>query len=145
VPGEPKYAKPEPHLAPQREVADAFIAAARGGDFAALASVLHPDVVLRSDFGGKRQKLSVVTRGAAVVARQALIGAFPVAGLHPVLVNGAAGVVVTVNERPCAVVGFIFSEGKIVEIDAIADPRRVRKIAAWHGFARGAAAAEENA
>jgi hypothetical protein len=58
---------------------------------------------------------------------------------------GAAGVVVTVIERPSAVVGFIVSEGKIVEIDAIADPPRVRKIAASRGFARGAEAAEEDA
>ena len=137
--------KPDPDLTRQRSVVDAFFAAARGGDFGALVSVLHPDVVLRSDLGVKRPRLSVVTRGAAAVASQAMIGAIPGARLHPVLVNGAAGVVVTINERPLAVMGFIVSEGKIVEIDAIADPQRVRRIAAGRGFASGASAAEENA
>ena len=68
-------------------------------------------------------------RGAAAVARQAFLGASG-AGLHPALVNGAAGVVVTVQGRPFAVMGFTVADGKIVEIDAIADPERVRRIAA---------------
>ena len=55
---------------------------------------------------------------------------FPGAQLHPALVNGAAGVVVTVRGRPFAVMGFTVAEGKIVEIDAIADPDRVQRIAA---------------
>jgi RNA polymerase sigma-70 factor (ECF subfamily) len=71
-----------------------------------------------------------VTRGAAAVARQAFIGALPNARLHPALVNGAAGVVVTVGGRPFAVLGFTVTQGRIVEIDAIADPDRVRRVAA---------------
>ncbi|MGH3342409.1 MAG: sigma-70 family RNA polymerase sigma factor [Carbonactinosporaceae bacterium] len=120
---------PDPDLARQRDVVDAFFLAAREGDFDALVALLHPDVVLRSDFGAKRPATSKVTRGAAAVARQALIGALPAAHLHAALVNGAAGVVVTVGGRPFAVMGFTVSEGKIVEIDAIADPERVRRIA----------------
>jgi hypothetical protein len=87
-------------------------------------------VVLRSDFGARRPAASKVTHGAAAVARQALVGALPAAQLRPALVNGAAGVVVTVGGRPFAVLGFTVVEGKIVEIDAIADPERVRRIAA---------------
>ena len=69
-------------------------------------------------------------RGAAAVARQAFLGALPAAELHPALVNGAAGVVITVRGRPFAVMGFTVAQDKIVEIDAIADPERVRRIAA---------------
>jgi RNA polymerase sigma factor (sigma-70 family) len=121
---------PDPDLARQRAVVDAFFLAARGGDFDTLVSLLDPDVVLRSDFGARRPAAARVTRGAAAVARQALIGALPTAHLHPALVNGAAGVVVTVDGRPFAVLGFTVTEGRIVEIDAIADPDRVRRIAA---------------
>ena len=121
---------PDPDLARQRAVVDAFFLAARGGDFDTLVSLLDPDVVLRSDFGARRPAAARVTRGAAAVARQALIGALPTAHLHPALVNGAAGVVVTVNGRPFAVLGFTVTEGRIVEIDAIADPERVQRIAA---------------
>ena len=121
---------PDRDLARQREVVDAFFRAARGGDFDALVSVLHPDVVLHADFGARRRGAPRVIRGADAVASQALIGAAPEARLHPALVNGSAGVVVTVRGRPFAVLGFIVSDGKIVEIDAIADPERIGKIAA---------------
>ena len=121
---------PDPDLARQRAVVDAFFRAARGGDFDALVGLLHPDVVLRSDFGARRPAAAGVTRGPAAVARQALAGALPAARLRPALVNGAAGVVVTVGGRPFAVLGFTVTEGRIVEIDAIADPARVRRVAA---------------
>jgi RNA polymerase sigma-70 factor (ECF subfamily) len=111
-------------------VVDAFFLAARGGDFDALVALLDPDVVLRSDFGAKHPALSKMTRGAAAVAKQAIMGALAAAQLHPALVNGAAGVVITVNGRPFGVMGFTVTDGKIVEIDAIADPERVRRIAA---------------
>jgi RNA polymerase sigma factor (sigma-70 family) len=121
---------PDPDLARQRDVVDAFFLAARGGDFDALVALLDPDVVLRADFGARRPAASMVLHGAAAVARQALMGALPAAHLHPALVNGAAGVVVTVGGRPFAVLGFTVAEGRIVEVDAIADPERVRRIAA---------------
>jgi hypothetical protein len=121
---------PDPDLARQRAVVDAFFRAARGGDFDALVGLLHPDVVLRSDFGARRPAAARVTRGPAAVARQALAGALPAAQLRPALVNGAAGVVVTVGGRPFAVLGFTVTDGRIVEIDAIADPDRVRRVAA---------------
>jgi RNA polymerase sigma factor (sigma-70 family) len=127
---------PDPDLARQRQVVDAFFRAARGGDFDALVALLDPDVVLRSDAGARRPAASVVIRGAAAVARQALGGGSggdrvrQVALVRPALVNGAAGVVITVGGRPFAVMGFTVAEGKIVEIDTIADPERVRRIAA---------------
>jgi hypothetical protein len=86
--------------------------------------------VLRSDFGARRPAASRVVRGAAAVASQALMAALPAAELHPALVSGAAGVVITVGGRPFAVMGFTITHGRVVEIDAIADPDRVRRIAA---------------
>jgi RNA polymerase sigma factor (sigma-70 family) len=121
---------PDPDLARQREVVDAFFRASRGGDFEALVAVLDPDVVLRTDYGTRRPSAPKVFHGATAVAQQALIGALPGAELHPALVNGAAGMVITVHGRPYAVMGFTVADGKIVEIDAIADPERVERIAA---------------
>jgi RNA polymerase sigma factor (sigma-70 family) len=121
---------PDPDLARQREVVDAFFRAARGGDFESLVALLDPDVVLRADRGARRPAASRVIRGATAVANQALMFAVPAAELHPTLVNGAAGVVVMVGGRPFAVMGFTVSGGRIVEIDAIADAERVRRIAA---------------
>jgi RNA polymerase sigma factor (sigma-70 family) len=125
---------PDRGLGRQREVVDAFFAAARGGEFDALVAVLDPDVVLRIDAGARRRPAASLTiHGAAAVARQALSGlatALRVAQLRPTLVNGAAGVVVTVRGRPVAVMGFTIAGGKIAEIDAIADPERVGQITA---------------
>jgi RNA polymerase sigma factor (sigma-70 family) len=121
---------PDPDVARQRHVVDAFFLAARGGDFDALVALLDPDVVLRSVWGAMRPSAPTVIRGAAAVAGQALMFRQPAAQLRPALVNGAAGVVVIVAGRPFAVMGFTVAEGKIVEIDAIADPERVRRIAA---------------
>ena len=129
---------PDPDLVRQRDVVDAFFLAARGGNFEALVSVLDPDVVLRIDAGAMLPAASKVVRGAASVANQALAGlrtalARPVVHLRPALVNGAAGVVVTVGDQPMAVIGFTVVEGKIAEIDAIADLERVRRITASVG------------
>ena len=121
---------PDADLARQRDVVDAFFLAARGGDFDALVALLDPDVVLRADFGARRRPPSRVVHGAEDVARQALMFSVPAAELHPALVNGAAGVVVTVHGRPFAVMGFTVTEGRIVEIDAIGDADRVSRIAA---------------
>jgi RNA polymerase sigma factor (sigma-70 family) len=121
---------PDPDLARQRQVVDAFFRAARGGDFGGLVALLDPNVVLRSDFGARRPAATKITHGAAAVASQALLGAVPGAELHPALVNGAAGVVITVGGRPFAVMGFTVADDKIIEINAIADPDRVQRIAA---------------
>ncbi len=124
---------PDPDLARQRKVVDAFFLAARGGDFDALVAVLDPGVVMRIDAGARRLAASMAIRGAAAVASQALSGlttALPAVRLRPALVNGAAGVVVTRRGQPVTVMGFTVADGKIVEIDAIADPERVHRIAA---------------
>ena len=119
---------PDTDLARQREVVDAFFQAAREGDFDALLRLLHPDVILRSDFGAKHRAASVIYRGAEAVARQAR--GFPGALVTPALVNGAAGAVITVRGRPIAILGFTVVDGRIVAIDGIADPDRVRRVAA---------------
>jgi RNA polymerase sigma factor (sigma-70 family) len=121
---------PDPDLGRQRAMVNAFFAAARGGDFDVLVALLDPDVVLRSDFGSRRPGAPKIIRGAAAVAKQAQLGAVPGAEVHPALINGAAGAVITVRGRAFAVMGFIVTNGKIIEITAIADPERVERIAA---------------
>jgi RNA polymerase sigma factor (sigma-70 family) len=116
---------PDPDLARQRAVVDAFFAAARAGDFDALVQVLDPDVVARADFGAGRPP--AVIRGVQAVAK--LARAPRGAALHPALVNGAVGTVITLDGRPLVVLAFTVVKGKIVEIDGIRDPERVRRIA----------------
>jgi RNA polymerase sigma-70 factor, ECF subfamily len=119
---------PDADLSRQREVVDAFFAAARDGDFEALVAVLDPDVVLRSDGGAVRPGASFVVHGARAVAEQALTFARLSPFVRPALVNGAAGVVVAPRGRPFSVMGFTVKDGKIVEIDGLADPERLRRL-----------------
>ena len=121
---------PDADLARQREVVDAFFAAAREGDFAALLAVLDPDVVVRADAGAAPVGAWGVVRGAAAVAEQVrTAGGFARLARfsRPALVNGAAGVVVAPGGRPVAVMAFTITGGKIVEIDVLADPERLRQ------------------
>jgi RNA polymerase sigma-70 factor (ECF subfamily) len=118
-------AVPDTDLTGQRDVVDAFFAAARDGDFDALVAVLDPDVVLRSDGGVLRPGASVVVRGAVAVASQALTFRRLYPFVRPAVVNGTAGVVVTPHGRPFSVMAFTVRNGKIVEIDALADPERL--------------------
>jgi RNA polymerase sigma-70 factor, ECF subfamily len=121
---------PDPDPARQRAVVDAFFAAARRGEFDLLVGVLHPDIVARADFGPRRPEGPVVIRGAAAVARQAMLGgALPDTHLYAARVNGGPGVVVTMRGQPFAIMSFTVAAGKITEIDTIADPERVRTIA----------------
>jgi RNA polymerase sigma factor (sigma-70 family) len=119
---------PDTDVDRQREVVDAFFAAARGGDFDALVAVLDPDVVLRSDGGALRPNASVALRGAAAVAAQALTFAHLSPFVRPALVNGAAGVVVAPDGQPVSVMAFTVTRGKIVAIDSLTDPDRLRQI-----------------
>ena len=118
---------PDPDLTRQRDVVNAFFAAARDEDFDALVTVLDPDVVLRSDGGGARARHTVVIAGAQTVAKRALTFGrlFPFA--RPALINGAAGVIVAAQGRPLSVMGFTVTGGKIVAIDVIADPDRLHQ------------------
>jgi RNA polymerase sigma factor (sigma-70 family) len=120
--------EPDADLGRQREVVDAFLAAARGGDFDALVAVLDPDVVLRADRGALRPGAPGEARGARSVAGQALGYAGLARFARHALVNGAAGLVVTRSDRPFAVIGFTVASGKIAEIDILADPARVREL-----------------
>src|SRR5262252_5045892 len=112
----------------QRRVLDAFLAAARDGDFQGLVSVLDPDVVLRAD-GGALRGASRVVHGADAVAAQA--ATFSKLGLtnHVVLVNGSIGIVSRRPDgRPFSVLGFTIAGGKIVEINILADPERLSRL-----------------
>jgi RNA polymerase sigma factor (sigma-70 family) len=115
-------------LAGQREVVDAFFAAARDGDFEALVAVLDPNVVLRSDGGVARPGASFVLDGARAVAESAMTFARLSPFVRPALVNGAAGVVVAPGGRPFSVMGFTVRNGRIIEIQGLADPDRVRRL-----------------
>ena len=119
---------PDPDLARQREVVDAFFAAAREGDFDALVAVLDPDVVLRSDGGVRRPAASIVVHGAEAVASRALTFAGLSPHVQPALVNGAAGVVVAPRGRLFSVMGFTVRDGRIVAIDSLADPERLSRL-----------------
>jgi RNA polymerase sigma-70 factor (ECF subfamily) len=118
-------ALPDADVVRQREVVDAFFAAARGGDFQALVAILDPDIVLRSDGGPGLPVASAVVRGAEAVANRAITFSQPGATLHPALVNGAAGVVITVHGTPISVMGFTVAAGKVIAIDVLADPARI--------------------
>jgi RNA polymerase sigma-70 factor, ECF subfamily len=119
---------PDAGLAAQRAVVDAFFAAARTGDFGKLVALLDPDVVLRSDGGPTLPQASAVVRGAAKVAKRALLAGIPGAQVRPVLVNGAAGVLITANGRPVTLMGFTVTAGKITAIDGITDPERLARL-----------------
>jgi RNA polymerase sigma factor (sigma-70 family) len=112
-------------LARQREVVDAFLAASRAGDFDALLTVLDPDVVFRADRTGASAGGSREVRGAPAVAKQ-FSGRAQLA--RPALVNGAVGVVVAPRGRLLLVLGLTITRGKIVAIDVVGDPERLRQL-----------------
>jgi RNA polymerase sigma factor (sigma-70 family) len=119
---------PDADLDAQREVVEAFLAAARDGDFDRLVAVLDPDVVLRADLGPLPAGGSREVRGAAAVAGQALTYSRLGLLMQPALINGAAGVVSTRDGQPFSVGGVTVKGGKIVEIDILADPARLRQL-----------------
>jgi RNA polymerase sigma factor (sigma-70 family) len=117
---------PDANLETQRMVVDAFLTAAREGDVEALLDVLDPDVVLRRDvapLGGPSE-----IRGARAVAGQALGYSRLGLVMQPALVNGAAGAVAIRDGEPYAIGAFTVSGGKIVEIDILAEPERMRAL-----------------
>jgi RNA polymerase sigma-70 factor (ECF subfamily) len=120
--------EPDTDLDRQREVVDAFLAASRGGDFEALVAVLDPDIVLRADGGTLRPGATTELRGARAVAGQARRYAALARFARPALVNGAPGAVVAPGGRPYAVIGFTVRGGRIVEMDILADPERLREL-----------------
>jgi RNA polymerase sigma factor (sigma-70 family) len=117
---------PDADLNAQREVVDAFLAAARDGKFEALLEVLDPDVVLHADFGPTDESRQV--HGARAVAGQALFYARLNLDIRPALVNGAVGAVSFMNGEPFAVGAVTVRGGKIVELDFLADPDRLSRL-----------------
>jgi RNA polymerase sigma factor (sigma-70 family) len=110
----------------QREVVNAFMAAARGGDFGALVELLDPDVVLRADLGAAAPAgFAPLVRGAAQVAARAQLFSRSGVSSRRAMVNGAAGVVSWQDGKLVAVLGFTIAHGKIVAIDVLADPERL--------------------
>jgi RNA polymerase sigma-70 factor (ECF subfamily) len=121
-------ATPDTDIAEQWELVDAFLAAARDGDFDRLLTVLDPDVVLRADAGATGLGGSRIVRGAHAVASGA--ARFRTLGYvsRRALVNGAPGVVSFAGEEPFSVVAFTVARGKIVEMNILADPARLRQL-----------------
>ncbi|WP_344401175.1 RNA polymerase sigma factor SigJ [Streptomyces longisporus] len=120
----------EPDLGRQRQVVDAFMAAARAGDFEALVAVLHPDVVLRADSGALvgGAAASKTVRGAKPVAEQALLFRQFAQFARVVLVNGEIGVVNAPEGRPLSVMGVTVADGRIVALNILADPERLARL-----------------
>ena len=115
---------PDADLGQQREVVDAFLGAARDGDFDRLVAVLDPNVVLRADFGpagGSRE-----IRGAAAIAGQAR--SYAHLDTRPVLINGAAGIAAFLHGELFSIGAVTVRNGRIVELDFLADPARLRHL-----------------
>ena len=127
VKGDARIAEADP--ARQRAIVDAFLAAGRDGEFEALVRLLDPGVVLRADVGVPTA--SRVFRGARAVAEQAIafgrrIG--PRSSVRLALVNGVAGIVGISDGRLASVLSFAIADGRIVEIDILADPKRLSRL-----------------
>ena len=119
---------PVPDPAVQREVADAFLAAARQGDFEGLLAVLDPSVVLRADAGPSPLGPSRLVKGATAVAAQTGQFAHLAQFARPMLVNDGPGFLVMRDREPVVLIGMTVRDGKIVEIDILADPGRLRRL-----------------
>jgi RNA polymerase sigma factor (sigma-70 family) len=117
---------PDADLEAQREVVEAFLAAARDGDFDRLVAVLDPDAVLRADLGPAAGSGEV--RGAEAIARQAVTYLRLGLALDLALVNGAVGLVARRDAEPFSVSGFTVRGGRIVAMDILADPVRLHQL-----------------
>ncbi|HEY1833319.1 MAG TPA: RNA polymerase sigma factor SigJ [Solirubrobacteraceae bacterium] len=119
---------PDADLDAQRAVVDAYLAAARGGDFDALLAVLDPDVVLRADIGAEVPGMAGEVRGAEAVAGRARSFWRPDLVMRPALVNGVAGIVVSKDGQPVSVMACTVRGGKLAEMHILADPERLRAL-----------------
>jgi RNA polymerase sigma factor (sigma-70 family) len=117
---------PDADLTTQWEVVEAFLAAAREGNFDALIAVLDPEVVLRADFGLAGIPLHV--QGAETIASRAVLWSRVDLTMRRALINGAAGVVTFLRGRPFSIAALTVKDGKIVEIDFLADPKRIAQL-----------------
>lgn len=121
--------EPDRDLRRQREVVDAFLAAARAGDFEGLLTLLDPECMLRADAGPLMPNLSQAVRGANAVAGQALRFSSTAQSEEHVLVNGAAGILVVQGGRVRSLIGFTIVEDRIVAMDILADSERLTRLA----------------
>ena len=119
---------PDVGLPQQRAIVDAFFAAARAGDFDRLMELLDPDAVIRADGGPARPGASVVMRGAAQIARATIATASPLADFTPVLVNGVAGMLITVRGRPVSLIAVTITGSRITAMDGITDLDRLARL-----------------
>jgi RNA polymerase sigma-70 factor (ECF subfamily) len=117
---------PDAGIGAQREAVDAFFAAGRSGDFDRLVSVLHPDVVLRGDFGSGAGLFRA--EGASSVAKLARGYAGPEREVRAATINGVAGAVVFVAGRPASIMAFVVRDGRVAAIDVLADPERIVRL-----------------
>ncbi|GHF40831.1 sigma-70 family RNA polymerase sigma factor [Streptomyces griseosporeus] len=120
----------DPDPARQREVVEAFLAAARGGEFEELLALLHPDVVLRADSGALvgGAAASKLVRGARAVAEQAVLFRRFAPYARFVLVNGQLGVVNVVDGELHSVTGYTIADGRITGLYILADPERLARL-----------------
>ena len=119
---------PRTRLARQRQVAEAFLAAARGGDLGALLAVLDPDVVLHADAATVPTGAPATLRGAAAVAQGARAASARSQYSRVALVNGTPGIVMAPRGRLRVVLAFTMTDDKISRIDVIADPARLETL-----------------
>lgn len=119
---------PEADLSLQRRVVDAFLSASRDGDFDALVALLDSDVVLRADRAAGPTPAPILVRGARNVAKGARLAAERARFTQPAMVNGAVGLVMAPCGRLTLALGFTFIDGRITEIDVIADPERLAEL-----------------
>jgi hypothetical protein len=112
----------------QRQLLDAFLAAAGDGNFAGLVEILDPDVVLRADAGAGPAGPSQIVRGAHAVVAQAKRFAPLGRNGQRVMVNGSPGFLVVLNGEPFAVIAITVSGDRIVEMDILADPERLARL-----------------
>ncbi|HEY6295039.1 MAG TPA: sigma factor-like helix-turn-helix DNA-binding protein, partial [Streptosporangiaceae bacterium] len=119
---------PGTRLARQREIAAAYLTAARGGDMSALLSILDPDVVLHADAKSAPTGVALTRRGAEAVAMSALAGARRSAHVGLALINGTPGIIVAPSGRLTLALAFTFADDKITRIDVVADPDRLSEL-----------------
>ena len=119
---------PDVGLPQQRAIVDAFFTAARAGDFDRLMELLDPNVVIRADGGPARAGASVVMRGPAQIARATIATASPLADFTPVLVNGVAGMLITVRGRPVSLIAVTVTGSRITAMDGITDLDRLARL-----------------
>jgi len=120
--------RPDPDLGVQRRAVSAFLAAARHGDFEALLEVLAPDVVLHFDLGPGLEPLPTLVGAETVAGHVTRTAPQFVAHARPAVVNGAAGLVFATSEEPISVLSFTVTGGRIVELDMVSDPAKLRHL-----------------